>query len=145
MKPPRITIRRMMAAVAVAGILLGLEHARRHRARCLEIAALHESLEHRHMRVASLTDMQAWRYRVRAGQIRDASRLGPGAIPDVFATGDGSKPEDPDTLDDRAEDCDLQASREREEAVFRGRLRAKYERAAWHPWLAIEPDSPGPR
>jgi hypothetical protein len=32
----------------------------------------------------------------------------------------------------------------RETAAFYGRLRAKYERAASRPWLALEPDSPPP-
>jgi hypothetical protein len=112
MRLPRFRLRALMIAVTVAGLLIGGEMLRRRRVRYLGLAAGHAAME-----VAHAT-------RVRAAR----------ATPPIGVGGPGASLLDLGGTDPEAVEQALALAR------YHAAMRLKYERAAGHPWLSVEPD-----
>jgi hypothetical protein len=137
----RFTVRRMMVAVAIVGIFLGLVSAiesRRWSMRSKEYAAtakFHHDLEEiAKQGITEEGENTSW-WRERAKQIRmERRRTGPLAAYEAVAL-----------------DCDKHAvatieyaARWRRKASHYAAIALKYEEAANHPWLPVPPDPPEP-
>ena len=111
----RFTMRRMMVAVAIAGVVLG---ARRKSVALQQRAAVHATQEQEWLATASIHQQWARRSLNLTGMLRCLRQ----------AESDRSF----------VEYC-------RRRADYSARLRRKYERLSWRPWLPIEPDPPVPK
>jgi hypothetical protein len=114
MRLARMTTRRWMIAVAVVAVALGAELTRRRSREFRELARYHAGEGGFYLGHARLWD------RARGGGCME---LHAGAS---------------------AEDYALAARWARRCAAHESELSRKYERAAWLPWLPVEPDPPSP-
>jgi len=134
---PRFKTRVIMIVVAVVAVAIGAEMTRRRWEDYRERATWYRILE-----VSWSTWVARWKQR--AAEYRGyVERTKKEAEHASTERGDG--PED-DVVSatqaylfasERAEDCQRQVD-------YFGRLKTKYERAAWRPWLLVEPDPPAP-
>jgi hypothetical protein len=129
--PVRFTVRRMMVAVALNCISMGVTREVRRLGR--------QSLEYRRRAVTAAREQRGWRQAM-IGRV--ASEVEAQRLVAVLRTKD----------QDLADLWVLEASvwsravsEVREVVAFHARLRQKYQRAASRPWEPVEPDPPEPR
>jgi hypothetical protein len=110
----RLTVRRLLVAVAVVEAAAGVEALRRRSEGFRELALYHASEETLYLDHARLWD---------EGQSAGCTEIPPDATPEEYAQG--------------ARRCRLRAA-------YAAGLSRKYERAAARPWLPVAPDPPRP-
>jgi hypothetical protein len=137
----------MMIGVVVVAMVMGVAQllalSGRHRAR----AGLHGSLERKCARLAD--EFEATYVRTAAGcALRDAPNVlvplpeyAPAQRLRTMATWNYPSWEGADARTQAPHDADEWRS----EAARHSRLRAKYERAAWNPWVSVPPDPAEPK
>jgi hypothetical protein len=136
MRLPRVQfkVRGLLAAVAIAAVVMGAERLLARRGRALGLRSQHEVHARGRLELAESFAATAARNESEAKRMRDAAR---------------------DQSDERfisfALACESQATVQRSEerrlralARYHDVLRRKYEQAARHPWLQIDPDPPPP-
>jgi hypothetical protein len=124
---PKMTTRRWMVAVAVVGISLTAARLvylwRHYRA----LAAMHASKDVNYVR-----------------QAQGYERKRDWCVQQATIANEKSDSVRANTWERGATSSGATARDLRQLAAFESRLKSKYERAAAHPWLPVEPDSPGP-
>jgi hypothetical protein len=117
----RFTMRRMMIAVAVVGMGLGIEGYRR---RLVSV-----SVRHRQVAMAYRLDAQMYKIEAMAAELERTTQVG-------FIGFTSDNPSGPNEDDGIARRFRL--------AAHYQELALKYRRAAGYPWLPVEPDAPEP-
>jgi hypothetical protein len=141
MQFPRLTTRRLMIAVAITGILLGVDGLRRRRDRWRELEFRHQMEENSDLHLAKAHSEMAAKDEAGAELHRSAA-----------AAAHGDRTINEEMHSGFAASFAAQAAKERDGernrlklARSHGELRRKYERAARYPWLPVAPDPEEPR
>jgi hypothetical protein len=123
----RFTIRLLMITVAVVGVLLTAARLALFRRHYQALAAMHASKEVNYIRQAEQYERkQDWCAR-QSTIAKLQSESVRGSTWDRLATSSSGAAHD-----------------QRQLAAYESRLKSKYERAAAHPWVPVEPDPTGP-
>jgi hypothetical protein len=155
MRMPRVrfTVRRMMVAVAIAGVVTGIAVLKKKRDGFLERARFHAMVEQSGLEIAESFFAVAGAFREFADGAMPADSLPrlvvhPTSRPDdeyVFIPQHDPPAEtDSGQLEQDGSGIAAIAFRNRENAAWHGALKRKYERAARYPWLPVAPDPPEP-
>jgi hypothetical protein len=123
---PRFTMRAMMIAVAIIGIVMGAEVMRRRSKAFRERADFHEG---RRISVLSMeNDCKSWEVKLR----EEFATM-------VWFLDETTRPME---LGERIKDLRQDQEELRRMAAWQSRMASKYNHAAAHPWLTVEADPP---